>query len=50
VKTLEQILRDLALLALVALGLWLFPKITLAIEGVCGLATFGLLLVERAMA
>ncbi|HKM89668.1 MAG TPA: hypothetical protein VJX29_03560 [Candidatus Acidoferrales bacterium] len=49
-KTLANILRDLALLGLVGLGVWLFPKTTLAIEGLCGIGTLGLFLVERAMA
>ena len=49
-KALGSILCDLVLLGLVALSLWLFPKTTLAIEGICGLGTLGLFLVERAMA
>ena len=47
---LANIARDLALVGLVGLCLWLFPKTTLAIEGVCGIGTLGLFLVERAMA
>jgi hypothetical protein len=50
VKTLANILRDLVLLGLVGLCVWLFPKTALAIEGVCGIGTLGLFLVERAMA
>ena len=48
-KTAAAILRDVVLLGLVGVCLWLFPKTTLAIEGVCGVGTLGLLLVERAM-
>jgi hypothetical protein len=50
VKILGEILRDLVLLGLVAICLWFFPKTTLVIEGVCGLGTLGLFLVERAIA
>jgi hypothetical protein len=50
VKTFGHILRDILLLALAGLCLWLFPKTTLAIEGLCGLGTLGMFLVERAMA
>ena len=49
-KTAANIVRDLVLLGLVGLCVWLFPKTTLAIEGLCGIGTFGLFLVERAMA
>ena len=49
-KTLGEILRDLVLLGLLGLCVWLFPKTTLAIEAVCALGTLGLFLVERAMA
>lgn len=49
-KLAVNILRDLALLGLAGLCVWLFPKTTLAIEGVCGIGTLGLFLVERAMA
>ncbi len=44
-----EILRDLLLLGVVAACLWLFPKTVLAIEGVCGLGTLALFLVERHM-
>jgi len=47
VKNLEEILRDLFLLSLLGLCFWFFPKTTLVIEGVCGLGTLGLFLVER---
>jgi hypothetical protein len=50
VKTIGSILRDLILLGFVGLSLWIIPKTTLAIEGICGLGTLGLFLVERAMA
>jgi hypothetical protein len=49
-KLVANILRELALLGLVGLCVWLFPKTTLAMEGVCGIGTLGLFLVERAMA
>jgi hypothetical protein len=47
VKTLGEILRDLVLLALLALLVWLFPRTMLAMEGVCGLGTLALFLFER---
>jgi len=47
VKLLAEILRDLLLLGVVALCLWLFPKTVLAIEGACGLGTLALFIVER---
>jgi len=50
VKNLEEILRDLFLLSLLGLCFWFFPKTTLVIEGVCGLGTLGLFLVERRVA
>jgi len=50
VKLLGNILRDLVLLGLVALGVWLFPKTVLAIEGICGLGTLALFLFERRIA
>lgn len=49
-KFARDILRDLLLLAAVGLCAWFFPKTTLAIEGICGLGTLALFLVERAMA
>jgi len=49
VKILGGIVRDVALLAAVALCLWLFPKTALAVEGICGLGTMGLFLFERSM-
>jgi hypothetical protein len=45
-----SILRDLLLLALLGALTWLFPKTVLAIEGVCGLGTLALFLVERGVA
>jgi hypothetical protein len=50
VKLLAEILRDLVLLGVVAFCLWLFPKTVLAIEGVCGLGTLALFLLERHIA
>jgi hypothetical protein len=49
-KTLANIVRDLALLAVVGLCVWFFPRTALVIEGLCGIGTLGLFLVERAMA
>ena len=49
-KRLGEILRDLVLLGLVGLCLWLFPKTVLALEGVCGIGTLALFIVERRMA
>jgi len=49
-KTLANILRDLVLLGMAGICMWLFPKTALAIEGLCGIGTLGLFLVERAMA
>ncbi len=46
----SSIPRDLLLLVLLGLLLWLFPKTVLAIEGVCGLATLALFVVERGIA
>jgi len=43
-------LRDLILLAIFAVLLWLFPKTVLAIEGVCGVGTLVLFAVERGVA
>lgn len=43
-------MRDLILLAAAGVCLWLFPKTVLAIEGICGLGTLGLFLVERGVA
>ena len=48
-KLLSEIVRDVALLAAVALCLWLFPKTVLAIEGICALGTMGLFLFERSL-
>ncbi|HMD31215.1 MAG TPA: hypothetical protein VKG84_04840 [Candidatus Acidoferrales bacterium] len=48
-KTLGEIVRDLALLAALGLCVWYFPKTILAIEGVCGLGTLALFLFERSM-
>lgn len=45
-----QILVDLILLAAAGVCLWLFPKTVLTIEGVCGLGTLALFLVERGVA
>jgi len=50
VKAGAQIVRDLILLAAAGVCLWLFPKTVLAIEGICGLGTLGLFLVERGVA
>jgi len=50
VKAAAEILRDLVLLGVVGLLVWLFPKTALAIEGVCGLGTFALFLFERHIA
>jgi hypothetical protein len=50
VKPGVQILRDLILLAAAAGCFWLFPKTVLAIEGVCGLGTAVLFVVERGVA
>jgi hypothetical protein len=50
VKPGAQIVRDLLLLAAAGVCLWLFPKTVLIIEGVCGLGTLGLFLVERRVA
>jgi len=49
VKRLGDILRDLVLLGLLALCVWLFPKTTLAIEGICGVGTLALFLFERSL-
>ena len=49
-KLLVEILRDLLLLGVVALCLWLFPKTVLVVEGVCGLGTLALFIVERHIA
>ena len=45
-----QIVRDLLLLGAAGVCLWLFPKTVLILEGVCGLGTLGLFLVERRVA
>jgi len=50
VKPLGGILRDLVLLGVVGLCLWLFPKSVLAIEAACGLGTLALFLFERHIA
>ncbi|HUK53464.1 MAG TPA: hypothetical protein VL099_09275 [Candidatus Binatia bacterium] len=42
-------LRDLVLLALLAVLAFIFPKTVLGIEGICGLGTLALFLVERGM-
>jgi hypothetical protein len=49
VKVLRDILRDLVLLGALALCVWLAPKTTLAIEGICGLGTLALYLFERSL-
>ena len=46
-KAFGEIRRDLLLLGLVGLSLWLFPRTMLTIEGVCGLGTLALFLFER---
>jgi hypothetical protein len=43
-------LRDLFLLALLAALVWFFPRTVLTIEGICGLGTLALFLVERGVA
>ena len=43
-------LRDVLMLAVFGLLLWLFPNTVLAIEGVCGLGTLALFFVERGVA
>ena len=45
-----SILRDLVLLALLGVLLWLFPRTMLLIEGICGLGTLALFIVERGVA
>jgi hypothetical protein len=45
-----SILRDLVLLALLGVLMWLFPRTVLTIEAICGFGTFVLFLVERGVA
>jgi hypothetical protein len=49
VSTLGDIVRDLILLGLLGVCVWLFPKTALAVEGVCGLGTLALFLFERSL-
>jgi hypothetical protein len=46
----RSILRDLLLLVLLGLLLWLYPKSVLFMEGICGLGTLALFVVERGVA
>jgi len=47
VRALAEILRDVLLLGLVGACLWVFPKTVLTIEGVCGIGTAALFIIER---
>jgi len=47
VRAIGEILRDVLLLGIVAACLWVFPKTVLTIEGVCGIGTVALFIIER---